>query len=563
MFNSDEEDTPSSSAATYNSEAFKQMISRLPSLDMNQLQTALATAVNAEDYQLAARIRDQMQKVFGADEAPRIDWSSLGNIPEWLIDRLDRLDYRFPTEVQRRVGPAMLAGSDVLVQSQTGSGKTLAFLVPALANLSYPPETYPDDLKGPQLLVLVPTLELGVQMCMLIFRMFGGNVNVGQPGDKTNIFTFTGPRGLKVRGVLNKEELVMAVGTAYLRHCHVVVGTPTCIAQVAEESGGSAASGALDHLRVICVDEVDACWQLQRESLERVLNQACKRNAEGKKPQIALVGATLGQGEVVVATQQGWIDEPVNVLIGEQHSVPQGLTHRYVVVDDRRRLTVLVRLLRADLEAAEKPGALPARVLVFTNSAAEAAEVASPLTTALWSQHAVSVLLPNVSGEPPAPQKGGPTISNQEVHESPSSGADAIRALHAFRDARSSLLLCPPGAARGIDLPAVTHVYNLGSPPDPSSYLHRAGRAGRIGSTASGVIVTLCAAEEVDLLKEMAQALNIQLEEMPEPPPEPPVIDLKAPSGSSDEDDAAALPTMKDDDLAKLKRGLEDMFNLL
>jgi ATP-dependent RNA helicase DeaD len=58
----------------------------------------------------------------------------------------------------------VLAGCDAILQSETGSGKTAAFLLPALARLDYPPALFPEDLDGPQLLVLVPTFELGVQV---------------------------------------------------------------------------------------------------------------------------------------------------------------------------------------------------------------------------------------------------------------------------------------------------------------------------------------------------------------------------------------------------------------
>lgn len=66
-----------------------------------------------------------------------------------------------------------------------------------------------------------------------------------------------------------------------------------------------------------------------------------------------------------------------------------------------------------------------------------------------------------------------------------------VQALHSFRDNKSSLLIATPQAARGLDLPAVSHVYNLGPPEDPTEYLHRAGRAGRIGSPVGGVVAKL------------------------------------------------------------------------
>ena len=54
--------------------------------------------------------------------------------------------------------------------------------------------------QGPQAVIVVPTRELGVQIVMLIFRLFGGSFNQGLPGAGANMFTYLGPRGLMVRG---------------------------------------------------------------------------------------------------------------------------------------------------------------------------------------------------------------------------------------------------------------------------------------------------------------------------------------------------------------------------
>ena len=51
-------------------------------------------------------------------------------------------------EVQRRSAAVLRSGADAIIQAGTGSGKTLAYLLPLLARLSYPPETYPDDLRA-------------------------------------------------------------------------------------------------------------------------------------------------------------------------------------------------------------------------------------------------------------------------------------------------------------------------------------------------------------------------------------------------------------------------------
>ena len=78
------------------------------------------------------------------------------------------------------------------------------------------------------------------------------------------------------------------------------------------------------------------------------------------------------------------------------------------------------------------------------------------------------------------------TTATQQVVPRDTDSGSALQAMHAFRDNVATFLLATPAAARGLDLPAVSHIYNLGCPEDTTEYLHRAGRAGRIGSPVRG-----------------------------------------------------------------------------
>lgn len=126
--------------------------------------------------------------------------------------------------------------------------------------------------------------------------------------------------------------------------------------------------------------------------------------------------------------------------------------------------------------------------------------------------------------------------------------------LHLFlRDRAASLLLATPSASRGLDLPAVSHVYNLGPPADAKEYLHRAGRAGRIGSTTGGLVTSIITADELAQLNDIAVHLGVALAVEYE---DEQGLGLFPPG-------AAPEQTGNEGDLDKLKKGLEDIFKLL
>ena len=62
-----------------------------------------------------------------------------------------------------------------------------------------------------------------------------------------------------MKGVLDKEEVILAKAGGLLQHAHVVVGTPACLAEVL--SSPQPQRGTVAHCKVVAVDEVDLCFQ--------------------------------------------------------------------------------------------------------------------------------------------------------------------------------------------------------------------------------------------------------------------------------------------------------------
>ncbi|MGH6676503.1 MAG: helicase-related protein, partial [Xanthobacteraceae bacterium] len=64
-----------------------------------------------------------------------------------------------------------------------------------------------------------------------------------------------------------------------------------------------------------------------------------------------------------------------------------------------------------------------------------------------------------------------------------------MAALEQFRKGEVTLLVASDVAARGLDIPDVSHVYNFDVPLHPDDYVHRVGRTGRAGRTGTAISI--------------------------------------------------------------------------
>ena len=83
------------------------------------------------------------------------------------------------------------------------------------------------------------------------------------------------------------------------------------------------------------------------------------------------------------------------------------------------------------------------------------------------------------------------------------------KALKDFSRGRLQVLVATDVASRGIDVDAVSHVFNFELPDEPESYVHRIGRTARGG--AEGIAVSLCAPDERKKLRAIEQTLRQKL----------------------------------------------------
>jgi ATP-dependent RNA helicase RhlE len=100
------------------------------------------------------------------------------------------------------------------------------------------------------------------------------------------------------------------------------------------------------------------------------------------------------------------------------------------------------------------------------------------------------------------------------------------RTLRGFRAGTLRVLVATDIAARGLDIPGVSHVFNFDLPDEPESYVHRIGRTARAGR--DGIAIAFCAGDELEQLRDIerltgqeipldaSQPMHINLHRMPD-----------------------------------------------
>lgn len=86
------------------------------------------------------------------------------NLPEFLLESLDRMKITTPTPIQQAAIPIAMTGKDILASAQTGTGKTIAYMLPIVANLI--------NGKGAAL-IMTPTRELAIQVKATLDQLLG------------------------------------------------------------------------------------------------------------------------------------------------------------------------------------------------------------------------------------------------------------------------------------------------------------------------------------------------------------------------------------------------------
>lgn len=395
-----------------------------------------------------------------------------------------------PTSVQAAALPALLRDlsrpvPDAVIHSETGSGKTLTYLLPLLARIE--PSAAPSArLRS---IVCVPTRELAHQVAA-VAESLG---EVGRGKDATRAL-----RVLKVVGEVSAQTLFALKE----QPPHLIVGTPHSLMRLIPTHVNTG------ELTALVLDEADELLRVHNIAAVRTL--AAHVRGHKNRPGIVSVSATSSFGLEKFTREaprsSSALAFDLNAGLSAAPRTPRTLRHTLVRIPrPAAAFNTFTRLLAA---------LRPMAVLSFHNSAAglEALEVH------LRERGVRCGVLGAAYG-----------------------GEQRARALGALSTGRASVLLATEMAARGLDIPRLSHVVNFDPPSSLREYIHRAGRVGRLSSASpnrAGTVVNFVYDEKsIADVTDLARALGVGLDELSFEGGEPVTTNILEPSHNAGRDD--------------------------
>ncbi|MDL4842211.1 DEAD/DEAH box helicase [Aquibacillus rhizosphaerae] len=241
----------------------------------------------------------------------------------------------------------------------------------------------------------------------------------------------------------------------------IILGTPGRIQELLKSK-----KLKVHEVKKIVLDEADQLLVPEHiNEVENIIKSTLRER------QVLLFSATLSNSiEQKAAT---FMKEPQVIRINEQELDRPNVEHMYFVCDARDKIELLRKVLKAD----EK------KALVFVRDIGNLSVMAEKL-----EYMGVSV---------------GQLHGNTKKQE-------REKAIRDFKSGKSQLLLGTDVAARGLDIPDLTHVVHMDISSDATQYQHRSGRTGRLGSVGGTVISIITVAEERNLQK-ISRVLGLEI----------------------------------------------------
>jgi len=276
-----------------------------------------------------------------------------------------------------------------------------------------------------------------------------------------NLTAFAGDRRFTVRLVIGGASINNQARDMQ-RGADILVATPGRLLDLVERG-----AVVLSSARYLVLDEAD-------QMLDLGFIHALKRIARlvGTPRQTLLFSATMPK--MIADLSKSYLTDPVRVEVAPAGRTADRVSQSVHFVAQAHKAELLRRLL------SERPDDLS---LVFARTKRGAEKLMKHLVAA-------GLNAASIHGNKSQPQRD--------------------KAIRAFRDGDIRVLVATDVAARGIDIPGVTHVYNFDLPDVAESYVHRIGRTARAG--AGGAAVAFCSEAEKSALRAIQKLTGVEIE---------------------------------------------------
>ena len=330
-------------------------------------------------------------------------------LSENLQNALSKLAITSPTAVQNEVIPRIIAGENVLFESETGTGKTFAYLLPLLNKL----ETIQDHQRV-RIIIVAPTFELASQInsaCKSITT------------HKSALLIGGAPLKRQIETLKEKPE--------------IIVGTAARLVELINLK-----KLKIEGLFAAVFDETDRL--VKKESIS---DTSAFRNLLPAGTQIIACTATLSKQTKI------FFADAKNVVLPPEDVLKKRITHWAIYAETRNKIDTLRKFLAAEN---------PTKALIFTSRADQVENIYNKLTYKKVECAALHAK------------------TDKQKRKA---------AIDRFRSGKEKILITSDLAARGLDIPEISHIIQMDLPQDDDFFIHRSGRTARAGKTGIYVVI--------------------------------------------------------------------------
>ncbi|QIE40584.1 DEAD/DEAH box helicase [Rhodobacteraceae bacterium SC52] len=393
------------------------------------------------------------------------------NLGPKVMKAIDEAGYTTPTPIQAGAIPPALEGRDVLGIAQTGTGKTASFTLPMITKLARGRAR----ARMPRSLVLAPTRELAAQVAEN-FDTYSKHVKL--------------TKALLIGGVSFKEQDQLID-----KGVDVLIATPGRLLDHFERG-----KLLLTGIEIMVVDEADRMLDMGFiPDIERIFSLTPFTR------QTLFFSATMAP-EIERITNT-FLSSPARVEVARQASASETIAQQVVLFKGSRKdrqAKEKRNLLRTLIDA---EGDACSNAIVFCNRKSDVDIVAKSLQKYGYDAAAIH----------------GDLDQSQRT-----------ATLQGFRDGKLRFLVASDVAARGLDVPSVSHVFNFDVPSHAEDYVHRIGRTGRAGR--DGKALMICVPADEKNLADIERLITKEIPRLESPVKAEPAAVAPAEAASSEED---------------------------